>query len=161
MSTPHRSTSFADILDTIVDRLAGALGRSRSDGYVRIVLAPSPEDAPYRAEEGVHVVVDPPQPSGNGRYDTKVRRDVTVFVVSSNLSDTGGRDDLAALAHVRLEERVIDAVKDLYPASPAVGTAVQVQWKGGARPQRMVRADTSLVVSSVVFEVTYAFPFTV
>jgi len=163
MPTPHRSASFATIAQNLVSRLETVLNRASGDGYVRLVVAPNPDWSPYRAENGVHVVVYPPSPNpAAGRYDTKVQRDVVIHVISESLSDVGGRDDIATLAHIVLEEKVIDAVKDLYPASPHTGTAVMVRWKGGAaQQQRLMTKDAGLVVSSLAFEVTYAFPFTV
>ena len=162
MSTAHRTVSFADVADTIVVRLEQRFGRTQGDGFVRLVIAPLPEAAPYRAEAGVHVVVHPPQPNTTGgRYDTKVQRDVEVYVVTESLSDVGGRDDSAMLKHLVAEETVVDAMKDLYQPSAATGGAVAIRWKGGAQGQhRLMRVDAGLVVSSLAFEVTYAFPFT-
>ena len=162
MPTPHRSVSFATVATDLVSRLELRFDRTPGDGFVRLVLAPSPELAPYRAEAGVHVVVYPPRPNpAGGRYDTKVVRLVEVFVVTSSLRDVGGRDDAASLAHLAMEETVVDAVRDLYP-NGVVGSAVQVRWvPGQERQARNVDRDVGLIRSSLTFEVTYAFPYTV
>lgn len=174
MSTPNRTASFAAITQELLSRLRlrlTALYAAQDpqviiDGtFVRLVVAPGPDDAPYKAERGLHVVVYPPQPSdGGGRYDKKVSREVVVHVVSESLLDQVGSDEAACLAHLGLEEVTIDALVNSHPDfTPAeVGTAVNVRWKGGAQPeQRLVRVDTGLVASSLAFDVQYAFPFSV
>lgn len=172
MATPHRTAAFATILTQLVNRLRLVLGRvdpdtgdpSIDDTYVRVVIAPNPDYAPYRAEEGVQLVVYPPEPAaGGGRYDKKVQREVVVHVISSSLLDLAGTDPIACTAHLTLEDTVIDAVTSFHPlVKSSPGTAVNVRWKGGAQAQhRMVKVDQSLVVSSLAFDVTYAQPFTI
>lgn len=172
MATPHRTAAFSAILTQLVNRLRLVLGRvdpdtgdpAIDDTYVRVVIAPNPDYAPYRAEEGVQLVVYPPEPaSGGGRYDKKVRREVVTHVVTSNLLDLAGTDPIACTAHLTLEDSVIDAVTSFHPSVEATpGTSVNVTWKGGAQAQhRMVKQDQSLVISSLAFEVVYAQPFTI
>lgn len=164
MSTPNRSASFAAVLPVVAARLRKVL--NKPDGYVRLVVAPNPEEWPYRAEEGVHVVCYPPTPDGkcvSGRYATKVKRPVEVHVVSECLLDPAGRDDAAVLRHVALEEQVIDAVMDSHPlhTGDVTGPAVLVTWVGtGTPPRRPSKTDTALLHSVLLFEAAYAFPFT-
>lgn len=156
---PHRSTPFSSVAATIVSRLETRFERLANDGFVSLVVAPSPEFAPYRAEAGLHVVVMPPRPSdGGGKYDKKVSRSVVVYVYTQNSLDEAGSDRLACLAHLDAEDAVVDVMDRAVP----VGTAVQIKWvPGGSSSQRLMKTDAGLVVSSLVFDVTYAQPFTV
>lgn len=165
MSTPNRSASVATVLPVVLSRLRTVL--NKADGYVRLVVNPNPEEWPYRAEEGIHVAVYPPSPVNkcpSGRYATLVRRALEVHVVSKCLLDVAGRDDAALLAHVTLEEAVVDSLMDLHPSHTAdqQGPAVMLTWTGtGSPPHRGVKRDTGLVHSVLLFELSYAFPFTV
>jgi hypothetical protein len=165
LATPNRSAAVNSVLTTLLARLRTVL--AKPDGYVRLVVNPNPTQSPYRAEEGVHVAVFPPSPvakGAGGRYATLVKRLVEVHVVTKSLLDVAGRDDLAAYAHLTLEEAVVDAVMDLHPSHPGDqrGPAVQITWvPGGDSPKRMTRKDTGLILSVLSFELSYAFPFTV
>lgn len=165
MATPNRSASAADILPVVMSRLRTVL--NKSDGYVRLVINPNPDEWPYRAEEGIHVAVYPPVPANkcpNGRYATLVKRAVEVHVVSECMLDVAGRDDTALLRHTRLEESVVDAVMDSHPSHTAgqQGPAALITWVGtGTPPRRPIKDDVALVHSVLLFELSYAFPFTV
>lgn len=167
MATPHRTASFSAILQQLVVRLNTVLGRTEpGDTFVRVVIAPTPDFTFYRAEPGVHLVVYPPAPAvpGSGRYATKVQREVLVHVVSLNLSDMAGSDLIACLAHLDLEDQVVDAIVNFHPDVVATpGTAVNVRWKPGAQQQhRMTKqGDAGEVYSSLAFDITYAHPFTI
>lgn len=164
---PNRSASFADIIDGILERLNTILEHSPTDGYVRLVVHPNPDLAEYRAEEGCHVLVFPPEPrTASGRYDMHVTRPVVVALWTQCLLDAGGFDYEAMKNHLRLEERVVDAVVSGHPLfstdNDFGGGAVNIRWKpGGNEIARRVRSDTGLVGSALAFDVTYAQPFTV
>jgi hypothetical protein len=160
-TTPNRSASFANCVRSVLLRL-----RQLTTHAVRLVVAPSPDYAPYKAELGYHVVVYPAQPQsvGGGRYGTKVKRDVVVHVVTENLSDYAGSDEIAALAHLDVEDQVINAVVDNNREHTAemIGPAVNIVWKqGGVPPSRLMKVDAGLVVSAIPFEVLYAQPHTI
>jgi len=180
VATPNRSAAFSTILSQIVTRLNVVLGRYAGtdaipvgDTYVRVVIAPSPDFAPYRAERGVHLVVYPPEPRvpGGGRYATLVQRELVIHVVTESLLDQAGVDGIAAATHLDTEDTVVVAVLYFLPPvlaatapvpTPGPGTAVNVRWKGGAQQQhRMTQIDHGLVYSAVAFEISYAHPFTV
>lgn len=168
MATPNRSAVFADVLDGLVSRLNRILGREAGDTFVRVVIAPSPDLAPYRAEAGVHLIVLPPDPdpkSGGGRYGKKVVRTVLAYVKTESLLDQAGEDIAAVRAQLALEDQVIDAVDNFNPNLTApektAGGPVLIRWKpGGAQMARGVNTDTGLVGSVLAFEVEYAQAFT-
>lgn len=165
--TPNRSAGIAGILDGIIARLNRVLQKTAGDGYVRLVIVPNPDDGYFRAEEGVHVLVLPPEPTPHGgRYNMRVTRPVVVSIVTQCLLDAAGVDYQAALEHLTLEDKVIDAVTSGHPNFSAdektSGGAVNIRWKpGGHQMTRRVRTDTGLVGSALAFEVEYAQPFTV
>lgn len=140
---------------------------SLPDGMVRVVIAPSPGDAPYRAEAGVHFLVGraaPYTPSGAGRHAYRTRRTVYVAIVSECLLDVGGRDDEAVRRHLVLEDQVIDCVHDYHPDIPSADkplAEVSIKWADAQNPERLVRTDEGLVSSVLGFEVIYRHPFDV
>lgn len=156
---------FYDIVKGMGQRVTDVAGLPA--GAVRIVIAPSPGDAPYRAEQGVHFLIGratPFTPSGAGRHAYRVRRTVYVVVVTECLRDVAGRDEEAASDHLTLEDQVIDCVHDRHPSLPdtdKVLAEVSIKWADVQEPQRLVRTDEGLVSSVLGFEVVYKQGFTV
>lgn len=159
MATPNRSASFSTIIAAILARI-----RTVDANGTRLIVAPNPEFAPYRAEAGTHVVVYPPQPhsTGGGRCGTRVKRDLVIHVVTESLLDAAGNDELLTLAHLDREDAILDVVVDGKPSAANVGPEVNTTWKPGAVPaHRLMKSDAGLVVSALQFEVLYAQPHTI
>lgn len=145
----------------ILKRLRTVLPASAN--YVRGVIAPNPEQAEYKAEEGVHVAIGSPEPSptsGAGRWGLLVDRPVMVYVTTRCLLDPSPRDEIALTAHVTLEESVVNAVLDGHPNGPSI-EGIRLTWvPGGSAPSRRVKHDVGLMTSMLVFNLHYAMKLT-
>lgn len=134
---------------------------------IRLCLKPESDIKTYLSEEGYVVRVRPAVPykdSGGGRHDYRVSRFVDVFVITQSLTDVGGRDDAAAIAHLDREDLVLDAVHDQPPVGEPNNTRLPVTFKwvpGGEEIVRMMDIDPGLIVSCLCFESIYRQPFLV
>lgn len=151
----------SDAVAAVAERLRTTLSKGRA--YVRVVAAPSPEVAEYNAAEGLDITIGAPQPrEGGGRYNTLVRRGISVQVTTQSTLDVAGSDETAVMRHCDLEDAVINALRDLHPTHPAPAPgrngeyAVQCLWvPGGGEPVRRVGRDTGTLRSVLAFVISY------
>lgn len=164
LQTSANATTFASVLQTVVNRLVAGVG-----GRVKVVAVPNDQLHEYTAAEGLLVNVGVPEPApdnGAGRYGKLVRRNVTVVVMTQNLRDPSGQDPLAVAAHSAKEEAVVNALEQQAPVGTSYNlrTGHQIQWvPGGSAITRQVRkgGDPGMILSALVFRVLYTAPIQV
>lgn len=126
----------------------------------QIVMKPLPGPVPYDAKTGVHVFVSSPQPEdtcGAGRNGYKVKRMLYVLVVSETLNDVGGRGEIGAKKHLRLENKVVNAGMDFLKTPKGMGTAYRCMWvAGGDEMMKYVKLNPGLNGSVLVFSVEFS-----
>lgn len=144
-------------MDTIIANLI--LRLTAASLRPRIISVPTESSVLTLPEAGVHLFVRSPRPfaqAGAGRYGYKTERDVGAVVVSTpTLRDPGGRDDHAVKAQLAAELAVVDAMLD-FNRTPIDTGAVMVRWvPGGDEIVRWVKTNPGMIVSGLMFTVTY------
>ena len=162
-----RGTPSKTVLQSVKDKLVAGLkqpdGSSVPDGFVRVIARPNPGYAHFRPEPGVAVCMRSPDPrplSGAGRNGVLVSRLIEVHVASMNLLDEAGSDTGLVYGHADLEDAVMEAlIPD--PAVPLPAPAITVKFvPGGLDIERMVKVDSGMAYSALLFEVLYVPPLT-
>lgn len=161
----RNSVKSRDVIEGIRSRIVSSL--AKPDDYVRVTVTPHPDDNDYKPEDGVSIRVpvgEPYAPSGAGRSGYVVNRRIYVYVATglSGLLDYAGNDQIAAYAHLDLEDSVADAILDFPGGGVQTKLGIRVKWvEGGAEIGRRFRNDPSMLVSVLLFDVEYPAPFRV
>ncbi len=158
------SVSFADVLDSITQRLRNQFPIG---DYVSVVCGPEDRLTQYQAQPGLLVYVSSPMPvpkHGAGRYGRLTIRDVTVIVMTLSLVDRAGSDEEAVKAHLAREEAVANVLEQVPPSTESysnrIGTLIE-QVEGGQDILRKIKLDPGILVSALKFRVTYQAPMKV
>lgn len=163
------SVKGSDVLLALKNRLVEALDDDPDlpidESFVRIVVTPGPNYGEYRAERGVALRFSSPVPfttAGAGRYGLLTKRTLEVYVGTQNLSDPAMNDQIATLAHLDLEEKIVDVLVDASPVPTVTRIGTTVRWiPGGAEIERQVKKDAGMLFSVLLFEVEYVPPLRV
>jgi hypothetical protein len=151
---------FSTILTALIARIVNGVP-SNVGTQVRVVAVPDDRLHEYLAEPGFLIRVRPATPfadSGAGRWGYLVTRQIDVFIITQNLSDPGGRDDLAVAAHCDVEEAVVNALLLIPPLDTTYSTAVgkTIKWvPGGEELVRQMKTDPGLIVSAQSYAIMY------
>lgn len=169
ISATSGSVKASDVIVAIKDRLVELLlnvdDQPIDETFVRIVAHPGPDYANYRAERGVAICFQSPEPftqAGAGRYGLITTRTMEVHLATQSHLDPAENDQIAVVAHLDMEESVVNALHDAAPQTTPVHIGVSVRWiPGGAEIARNVKRDQGMLLSVLLFEVKYVPPLLV
>lgn len=182
ISTTSGSIKGSDVLVAFKTRLVAVLKTKDDDDslladatltgttpvdetFVRIIAHPGPDYAEYRAERGISLcftALEPFTPAGAGRYGLKTTRTLEVHVATQSHLDPAQSDQLAVVAHMDMEELIVDVLHDASPVGTPAHIGIKVRWiPGGADIARQVKRDVGTLFSVILFEVEHVPPLRV
>lgn len=164
-----QSQPFSAIAAVLKSRIVnGAIKANALNTYV--VCAPDDRMADHLGEPGYRIRVSPPTPSvmsGAGRHGHICERRCDIYIVTESLTDMGGVDEKAVLAHLDREDAIVNALllspDSTLPYSTTVSLVGDLvkHVPGGDPIGRMLKDNPGILVSSLPFVVTYVVPIVV